>query len=667
MRILNQVVICSVVAGTLVYVLYRRRRRRNYGPSVEESGLEEKYDSSASYDLLFYLPGTEDPPEFTECIEFTKPLISTIAKVTLCANVCLVNSTDSLAPPDLDFSTVEPVSKTGTEMSLLELETAIEASVATFDRSSLSSGSGSEHALTPESSVSVSSPEIPSRIKLPPGCFNDPMNDIYEGNPEELNGTIIPKVLIPSDMWAEAVDQDIWHETFCVPAHMGGVLIGRLGKNVRELKNIWQAEFSLNTCPGRQDTLIFRLSCPVKHKDDVLRWVARRFRMRPSKTPIGNPNQLKRYLPLGEPVPVHVRSLYASKEFFVTIQDDEYSRYLKLQAELDSDYNTVNNFRVQLCEPVTSGTVAVVPHSQGFARALIISVHSTWPKTVFYFLLDHGTFGVVALNKLRKIRAKYMRTPFQAIHVSWAHAFPVFSDVPDIHILRTFFASGQIHASAVRMETCCRASVAFGEPYPPPYSTSGLLDILVNACNSGLYMAIPLALYPNRQSWLNGTNIPYYPFTYSAIDYPALVSFIAEASSPTPEEQYSAKASCPGVHSLANPVQFSTDSSNHGPINRNRSSRGGAPRRPFVWNPRYVGLGRGAHQRSPAVSQKENQNLHQKPEKTESKLVPSETHELVNSSEPKRKPLGVRNVRGSVQAVGHRGSARGRGGARFRD
>ncbi|KER31769.1 hypothetical protein T265_02005 [Opisthorchis viverrini] len=177
-------------------------------------------------------------------------------------------------------------------------------------------------------------------------------------------------------------------------------------RNVRELKNIWQAEFSLNTCPGRQDTLIFRLSCPVKHKDDVLRWVARRFRMRPSKTPIGNPNQLKRYLPLGEPVPVHVRSLYASKEFFVTIQDDEYSRYLKLQAELDSDYNTVNNFRVQLCEPVTSGTVAVVPHSQGFARALIISVHSTWPKTVFYFLLDHGTFGVVALNKLRKIRWK---------------------------------------------------------------------------------------------------------------------------------------------------------------------------------------------------------------------------------------------------------------------
>lgn len=89
---------------------------------------------------------------------------------------------------------------------------------------------------------------------------------------------------------------------------------------------------------------------------------------------------------------------------FVTIPDDEYNKYLEMQSELDIDYNEIKSFRIQLCEPVTSGTIAVVPHSQGFARALIISVYQTWPKTVFYFLLDHGTFGVIPLNKLRKIR-----------------------------------------------------------------------------------------------------------------------------------------------------------------------------------------------------------------------------------------------------------------------
>ncbi|CAH8563078.1 unnamed protein product [Heterobilharzia americana] len=259
------------------------------------------------------------------------------------------------------------------------------------------SGSECERALTPDSNDGFCG------ISLPPEGFSDPSNDIHEANPEEMDGKILPRVLIPSDMWAEVVDGDIWHETFLIPAYMGGVLIGRLGKNVKELRNMWQAEFSLNTCPGKQDTLVFKLSCPLRHKNDVLRWVAHRFKMRPSKTTIGNPNQLKRQLPLGVPVPVQIRSLYGSKEFFVTIPDDEYSNYLTMQEELEKDYSAASAYRIQLCEPVTSGTVAVVPHSQGFARALIISVVPTWPKTAFYYLLDHGTFGVVQLDKLKKI------------------------------------------------------------------------------------------------------------------------------------------------------------------------------------------------------------------------------------------------------------------------
>lgn len=117
-----------------------------------------------------------------------------------------------------------------------------------------------------------------------------------------------------------------------------------------------------------------------------------------------------------------------------------------------------------------------------------------------------------------------MSVLFQAIHVSWAHAFPVFSDIPDLHLLRTFFNSKSICAFAVRMETCCRSAVCFGEPY----SSNGILDTLVTACNSGLFNVIPLVLYSKRQCWLNDTDVPYYPFTYSAIDYQSLVSFVIE-------------------------------------------------------------------------------------------------------------------------------------------
>ncbi|CAH8496663.1 unnamed protein product [Schistosoma turkestanicum] len=519
---------------------------------------------------------------------------------------------------------------------------AIQPVVSTLSSSPVS-GSESDRALTPDSNDDF------CRITLPPEGFSDPLNDIYEANPEELDGKILPRVLIPSDMWAQVVDKDIWRETFLIPAYMGGVLIGRLGKNVRELRNVWEAEFSLNTCPGKQDTLILKLSCPLRHKDEVLRWVSHRFRMRPSKTTIGNPNQLKRQLPLGEPVPVQIRSLYGSKEFFVTIPDEQYNNFLVMQTELEKDYSTTNNYRMQLCEPVTSGTVAVVPHSQGFARALIISVYPTWPKVAFYYLLDHGTFGVVQLNKLRKIRAKYMKVPFQAIHVSWAHAFPVYSDIPDLHILRTLFNSGRVHAFAVRMETCCRASVAFGEPYSQPYSSHGFLDILVNACNSGLFIAVPLLVYPKRQSWLNGSSIPYYPFTYSYIDYQSLVTFAIEddedpvAINHFPTQNPSEDYICPPKHQNGNQKR-SNKSSDHYRTQPNGQRRGprGATATNNTGNRRQNPFGPNRSQNNPLfTSQKEN---HFAPVKDSTSALKSTTNgneQFVKSQS--RKPLSNRN------------------------
>nr|VZI41193.1 unnamed protein product [Spirometra erinaceieuropaei] len=391
----------------------------------------------------------------------------------------------------------------------------------------------SEEVITPNSSRTESTEEG-KPYEFPEGIFDDPDHDIVEDSPEVLGGKKIPRVLVPSDLWAEAVEKDTWRETFYVPASMGGVLIGRFGKNVRELKNQWNAEFSLNMCPGRQDTLLLKLSCPIEYKENVIHWITSRFKMRPSQTTIGNPNQLRRTLPLGDVTPVRVRSLYGLKEFFVTIKDKEFDRYVAMQEELDKDYASLNSSRMQLYEPVTSGTVAVLPHNFGFARALILKVLLTWPRQAVCFLLDHGTFGVVALSELRKIKAKYMRVPFQAIHVSWAHALPVYCDVPDLHILRTFFSSNKTYAYAVRRETCCRASVAFLEQVsdkkPPSY-----IDKLALACQSGLYMVSPLGLFPSRQMWVNRTKTPYYPCPHSEIDYTQLVEYYSDESYGAPQ------------------------------------------------------------------------------------------------------------------------------------
>ncbi|KAL3313194.1 hypothetical protein Ciccas_008205 [Cichlidogyrus casuarinus] len=454
------------------------------------------------------------------------------------------------------------------------------------------SANASPKAITPEPSSTSS--YIPESI--PSGCFNDPENDIVEDSPEIFGGKAIPRVLIPSDIWQQITDDSIWSETFSIPARMGGVLIGRYGKNVRELRSQWKAEFSLNMSPDNQDLLIFRVACPVEYKVEVLNWVSQRFKMRPSRTTIGNPNQLRRYLPFGVATPVHVRSSYGLKEMFVTVPDDKFARFVEMQREMDLDYSNYSNQRMRLCEPVTSGTVSVLPHSQGFARALILKVFHVQPvKYALYFLLDHGVFGLVQINELRKIRAKYMRLPFQAIHVSWAHALPLFNDMPEMHLLRTFFSSGQIHATSVRMETCCRASVVFTDlmvvskqtpqnmvptgPFPtnlsqdpqefPPLGDAQLkmVDVLAICCRTGLYTVAPLVIYPSRQCWLNQSETPYFTYDGGDIDYQSYVSYIMEdgitnsSVSPDSGAQLSSKASKKNRKSRRKKHKQSTESS----------------------------------------------------------------------------------------------------------
>lgn len=258
-------------------------------------------------------------------------------------------------------------------------------------------------------------------------------------------------------------------------------------------------------------------------------------------------------------------------------------------------------------------------------------------------------------------RAKYMRIPFQAIHVSWAHAFPVFSDIPDIHVLRTFFSSNRVHAFAVRMETCCRAAVTFSEPYSYPYSSHGLLDTLVSACNSGLFMAVPIAIYPNRQSWLNGTNLPYYPFSYSMIDYPSLVSFIPDEPYPPQSDQTTTNTNDEAASQHGNGDALVRGGMPH---YRGRGRAGGhmfATRRPFVWHPRFSGYGRGG--KFPSAYQKENQQY-------EMALTNGDAQSSVSSAgivqEPRRKPLSSHNMRGSSSNGFRSTSIRGRGSAKPR-
>lgn len=145
--------------------------------------------------------------------------------------------------------------------------------------------------VAPEDGVDVDNKyQVP---QVPKGIFNDPEHDIVEAPPEDFDGTLIPRVLVPGDLLAKAVDEKVWVESINVPACMGGVLIGRFGKNVRELRTDLKAEMTLSINPGCQNSLLLKITCPLENKDSVNEWVNKRLNTKPSQTTIGNPNQLQ--------------------------------------------------------------------------------------------------------------------------------------------------------------------------------------------------------------------------------------------------------------------------------------------------------------------------------------------------------------------------------------
>ncbi|KAM7537147.1 hypothetical protein Aperf_G00000073541 [Anoplocephala perfoliata] len=347
------------------------------------------------------------------------------------------------------------------------------------------------------------------------GMFDDPENHIEEVNPEYIDGVWIPKVLIPHEFLFNGVDPNMYVRNFDVPAYMSGVIIGRSGKNVTELKKQFSADISLSPHETDQFYLTLRLCCPKEKKDEVVNWILRRIRSKPSLTSIGNPNQLQRTLPLGQLTRVYVRSMYAHKQMYVTICDSIYQDFLKMQVEMSADYANLSTPRMSLYEPITLGTIAVLETNAIYSRVVIVRVmNKSSPKEAMCFLLDHGIFYIAPLANFRKIRAKYMQVPFQAVQVSWAHAAPNFLDTPDLFLLKNFFKSNQLYVYPVRMESCCRADVVFLEKVDTP-DGSRYEDILVKAVEANIYHTVAKVISVPEQLELNRSDKPYYFCPYS--------------------------------------------------------------------------------------------------------------------------------------------------------
>ncbi|KAM3184590.1 hypothetical protein ACTXT7_008060 [Hymenolepis weldensis] len=350
------------------------------------------------------------------------------------------------------------------------------------------------------------------------GMLGIPEYQIEETEPQLHNGVLLPQVLIPPDL-AIFDDPNMFKTNFIIPNTMSGIIIGKQGKNVNELKEKFQADISISPSQLDHSNIVLTVNCPITSKEDVIKWILRRIRTKPSMTPIGNPYQLLRTPPLGELTRVFIRSSYSRKHLFVTIADECYNKFLEMEKEITADYLNMIHTRLQLYDPVVVGTIAVLKTGTIYSRVFIMDIVDNNPKLAVCFLLDHGTFTVAPVGDLRKIKTRYMQIPFQAVSVMWAHAQSPFVDISDDNFLMRYFNSTSLYVFPVRNETCCRSDVIFFNRIDDlkPGSQHIYQDILVQATNEGYCRFAGKVINLDEQFELNGSERAYYFCPYSAV------------------------------------------------------------------------------------------------------------------------------------------------------
>ncbi|VDL64090.1 unnamed protein product [Hymenolepis diminuta] len=351
------------------------------------------------------------------------------------------------------------------------------------------------------------------------GMFGIPEYNIEEIEPLLHNGVLLPRVNIPPDLLFSAEDPNVYKRSINIPIKMLGLFRGKNGKNISYLKEKYQAKIRTTFSDPNSTSIGLEVSCPLEFKEEVASWILERIRLRPSTTTIGNPSRLLRTPPLGELTRVFIRSSYSRKHLFVTIADEKYREFLEMEREMTADYS--NNFtaKSRLYEPVYATSIAVLKTGTVYSRVCILSVVDGNPKYAICFLLDHGKFVIVPISDLRKIKTRYMRTPFQAVSVMWAHAQSPFVDASDNNFLMRYFNNTSLYVFPVRNETCCRSDVIFFNRIDGPKRGSQYLyqDILVQATNEGQCCLAGKVINLDEQFELNGSERAYYFCPYSAV------------------------------------------------------------------------------------------------------------------------------------------------------
>ncbi|KAM3185395.1 hypothetical protein ACTXT7_006441 [Hymenolepis weldensis] len=346
------------------------------------------------------------------------------------------------------------------------------------------------------------------------GMLGIPEYGIEEVDPVLLDGVWVGCVTFPRNLLIDDENSTVYKRFLTVPVKMFGILFGKNKKNLEYLDKTYHAKIRHHISDPNSTSICLEISCPKEFKENFAQWILERIRTRPSASTVGNPNLLLRTPTLGK----------LAQHLFVTICDEVYRKFVEMEKEITADYSKSDLANSWLYEPVHASTIAVLKIKSVYSRVLIVNVVNGYPKCAICFLLDYGIFIIVPITSLRKIKIKYMKIPFQAVSVTWAHALSPFVEVSDNNFLKRYFEDSHLYIFPVRNETCYRSEVIFLNKIGESNDDPQYQDVLDQARNDGQCEFSEEIIKLDEQFELNKTQIAYYYCPYTP-EYQNLVSF----------------------------------------------------------------------------------------------------------------------------------------------
>nr|CDS29473.1 hypothetical protein HmN_000234000 [Hymenolepis microstoma] len=347
-----------------------------------------------------------------------------------------------------------------------------------------------------------------------------PYYGIEEIDPIFIDGFWYRHVSCPNDLAIFGGEPTWYKRLLDIPIRLLGTILGRNNKNLNYLSEAYGAKLVFHKTTPKPSSVCLEVHCPTEFKEDFIKWLLERIRTKPSNSIIGNPERLLRIPRLGKLARVLIRSSYFRKHLFVTIFDKKYEAFVEMEKKMTADYSSIISKESFLPEPICARTISVLKMGTNCYRVLIVHAVSEDNNLIICFLLDHGIFAVVNAKCLYKIKMRYMKVPFQAVSVTWAHARSSFVEVSDAKFLTRYFKAPEMYIFPVRNETCRRPAVVFFEKQGRRYQ-----DILDKANRNGECAFSEEVIKLDDQFELNRTTTAYYYCSYVP-KYQSLVSFL---------------------------------------------------------------------------------------------------------------------------------------------